>query len=298
MPFKANGASSIIYDLVGTIYACIKGDVVLILGPSAGIFLPFIKFIFKNTKIITNMAGLEWQREKWGPFAKKIIKANEKYALKSSDIFIADNNGLTEYIKKNYNLPSVQIEYGGDQILDFKFKPFFLKNTNLEKNKFDIAIARAQKDNNIEMILDAYLNTDFTIVFISNWQSNNYGRKILEKYNKYKNIKLIGPFYDNDDLQTLRSSARFYIHGHSAGGTNPTLVEAMWSKLPIFAFDNIFNRSTLKENGNFFSNSRDLLELLVKFRHISLNEQIEANLVTAKKNYSWKKIVEAYEDLY
>ena len=73
------------------------------------------------------MAGLEWQREKWGPFAKKIIKANEKYALKSSDIFIADNNGLTEYIKKNYNLPSVQIEYGGDQILDFKFKPFFEK---------------------------------------------------------------------------------------------------------------------------------------------------------------------------
>ena len=231
MPFKANGASSIIYDLVGTIYACIKGDVVLILGPSAGIFLPFIKFIFKNTKIITNMAGLEWQRES-GSFCKKIIKANEKYALKSSDIFIADNNGLTEYIKK-LQPSSVQIEYGA---MDFrlKFKPFFLKNTNLEKNKFDIAIARAQKDNNIEMILDAYLNTDFTIVFISNWQSNNYGRKILEKYNKYKNIKLIGPFMIMMIFRPQGLLARFYIHGHSAGGTNPTLVEAMWSKLPIF----------------------------------------------------------------
>ena len=295
---KANGISSILYDFISMVRASLRSNTVIILGPSAGIFIPLFRIFFPRTKFITNMAGLEWARSKWSFLAKFILKVNESSAAYFSNVLVADNLGLVHYIKKKYKFEPTFIPYGGDHVCNFKEDQNLLKSLGIHKKNYDIAIARAQEDNNIEKILKAYIDLNRTIVFISNWEKSEYGRYIYQKYSSYKNICLAGPFYNIDELQTLRKWANYYIHGHSAGGTNPTLVEAMWSKLPIIAFDNIFNRHTTKSNATFFSDDKELRSILMSIKESqNLDKNTEKSMNIAISDYSWGKVAREYESL-
>ena len=112
LPFDANGLQSIFYDLISIILS-LHYDKILILGASGGIFFPLFFPLKKN--MILNFGGLDWQRNKWGPIAKMFLKFSEKLAVKNSDLLVADNEGIQNYIKSEYNLDSILIEYGGDQ---------------------------------------------------------------------------------------------------------------------------------------------------------------------------------------
>lgn len=294
--FKANGWQSIFYDLVGIITGCLTGGTVLILGTSATFILPFLKLLFPNTNFLVNMAGLEWSRSKWNFLIRKYLKFNEKMAAKFSDILIADNEGLCEYIGSNYKCNSVFIPYGGDQFATVEID-YGVFDDYIIPQIYDFAMARSQVDNNIEIILDSYIELERNIVFVSNWNNNEYGKKILKKYKKYKNIYLIGPIYDVSKVKALHSKTIFYIHGHSAGGTNPVLVESMWSKLPIVAYDVTFNRYTTGGHALYFKDKHDLRKILNEESHKSCQDSIEKMWRKTNQTYLWKKIIKSYEDI-
>jgi len=111
---NANGISSIPYDLISMLFS-LKSDVMLILGVSGSLFLPLIRMLYRG-KIITNIDGIEWKRDKWGKLARFILHVSEKFAVRFSNIVIGDNQGIIEYIKEIYQREAVLIEYGGDHV--------------------------------------------------------------------------------------------------------------------------------------------------------------------------------------
>jgi hypothetical protein len=111
---NANGISSIFYDFISMLLS-LRYDVMLILGVSGSLFLPFIRLIYRG-KIITNIDGIEWKRDKWNIIAKFILRISEKSAVKFSDVIICDNQGIVDYIKKTYKREPVLIEYGADHV--------------------------------------------------------------------------------------------------------------------------------------------------------------------------------------
>ena len=133
---------------------------------------------------------------------------------------------------------------GGDQISRVQDDSLFEKYPFC-REPYSVTVCRIEPENNVHVILEAFSEMlDETLVFVGNWEKSEYGRSLKEKFSVCKNILLLDPIYEPHTVNWLRSNARVYIHGHSAGGTNPSLVEAMNLSLPILAFDCVYNRAT------------------------------------------------------
>ena len=309
LEMDANGKESIFYDFKSMkLSVAANADIMLILGVSGCIFLPYIRRIFKG-KIITNIDGLEWRRDKWKWYAKKLLKFSEKMAVKYSDIVIGDNKGITDYIKSVYSIivKTKRVEliaYGGDQVSRVQDDSLFVKYPFC-REPYSVTVCRIEPENNIHVILEAFSKmSDEPLVFVGNWEKSEYGRSLKEKFSVYKNIHLLNPIYEPHIVNWLRSNARVYIHGHSAGGTNPSLVEAMNLSLPILAFDCVYNRATTEEKCLYWKIPDDLQNLMKKLCHSesdseSLREKIAREMGEAgKRLYSWERIARQYNELY
>jgi glycosyltransferase involved in cell wall biosynthesis len=297
IPFKANGWQSIPFDIISILrsYKCF--DKILILGVSGCILLPFL-YQYKS-KFILNFGGLEWKRSKWNYITRKFLKLSEYLAIKCSSQLIADNLGIQEYILCRYGRNSTLIEYGGDQVkvesLNEKDKliyPFLNK-------PYAFSVARIQPDNNVDLILKVFSDKPlFTLVFVGNWSNSNYGRNLQQKFAGYPNIYLIDAIYDSYELNKIRSNCKVYIHGHSAGGTNPSLVEAMNLGLPIIAFASVFNEYTTEYQSVYFSNVRELKQILNNINNSELESIGKKMKEIAERRYKWGIIAEKYAGLF
>jgi glycosyltransferase involved in cell wall biosynthesis len=295
--WKANGWQSIVYDSYGMILGSIRGTNVLVLGTSATFILPFLRLLFPRVHYYVNMAGLEWKRSKWGAIARYVLKFNEWAAARFSHKLIADNEGLVQYVKEKYGIEAVYIPYGGDQYLGLEANYAVFEAWNLPAGKYDLALSRAQSDNNLEMILEAYAQSGNELVFVSNWNTNAYGRELKERFGSYSHLHLIGPIYDVARLKAIQMRARLYVHGHSAGGTNPSLVEAMWAGLPTFAFEVSYNKHTTENNARYFSDSDGLIRLLKDYDETWAKTSSKLLLEIAQRKFLWKNIRLAYLNL-
>ncbi|NYZ31767.1 DUF1972 domain-containing protein [Escherichia coli] len=294
LPINANGVSSIIYDIMCLIICLFKRpDVVLILGVSGCLFLPIYK-LFSKSKIIVNIDGLEWRRNKWGTFAKKFLKISEAISIRIADIIISDNQAIADYVENKYNKKSVVIAYGGDHATNLS-TPI---DDDQKKDGYYLGLCRIEPENNIEMILNAFINTDKKIKFMGNWDNSEYGRQLKKYYSNYPNITLLEPNYNIEELYKLRKNCLAYIHGHSAGGTNPSLVEAMHFNIPIFAFDCDFNRYTTNNLAHYFNDSEQLTSLADSLFFGNLKCRVLDLKNYAEDMYNWRHIAAMYESIY
>lgn len=294
LDLNANGKDSIIYDYK-SMKMSLDSDIMLILGVSGCIFLPFIRRKYKG-KIITNIDGLEWKRDKWNFIAKWLLHYSEKMAVKYSDIVIGDNKGITDYVKEAYKKEAVLIAYGGDHVSKVEDDTLYEKYPFC-KNSYSVTVCRIEPENNIHVILEAFSKMSGNqLVMVGNWKNGEYGSELKEKYSKFDNIHLLDPIYENHTINWIRSNASVYVHGHSAGGTNPSLVEAMNFGLPILAFDCVYNRETTMNECLYWKNSEDIQYF---FQSIPDLDSIASKMQDiGKKLYSWEKIAEQYNSLY
>lgn len=267
-------------------------DIILQLGYTSssiwGWYLP------KNAVIVTNMDGLEWKRAKYNRLVKKFLKFAEKIAIKTSDFLIADSLGIQSYLKREYNLTTKFIAYGADLFSDDDEE--LLLKYNVTKGSYNILVARLEPENNIETILDGKVKSSDQLPFLVVGKHNTkYGAYLKEKFKDNLEIKFIGAVYNTNHLNNLRFYSNLYFHGHSVGGTNPSLLEAMASNTLIIAHDNIFNRSILESDAFYFNSSKEVTEFLIleKNNHLDL---IEKNKVKIMDFYSWDKINRDYEN--
>jgi len=295
---RANGIQSIPYDIVSIFKSLKNSDILLILGVSGCIILPVIKRISKN-KIIVNIDGLEWKREKWGKFARWFLKFSEKIAVKCADEIITDNKVITDYVKSEYGASSHLIAYGADHVTNESFDGELIEKHSFVRSDYTFKVCRIEPENNIHIILDAFSELpDHNIVIVGNWNNSEYGKELKIKHEQFKNIHLLDPIYNQKTLNQLRSNCSVYIHGHSAGGTNPSLVEAMQLGLPVFTYGIQYNKETTKGKAAYFDNKEDLISLLNNTDRKDLN-LIGTNMnLIAKELYTWKYISQAYGDLF
>lgn len=290
----SNGLASCLYDMYTLWISVKKFDKILILGNSGGFILPFLKR-YKN-KFVLNIGGIEWKRSKYNLFLQKVVRFLMKVSVRNSGFLIADNIGIKDYILQEYGRnDSIVIEYGGDQAekepitQDKRTKYSFLSG------KYAIAIARIQSDNNVEMLLETFKDYQYPLVYIGNWDVSEYARQLRVKYSSNpEHLILLDALYDLKTLNILRSNCYLYLHAHSAGGTNPSLVEAMHCGVPIFCFDNQFNNYVTKDKAKYFKNMEDLRRLLFVESDDSLkNIAIEMKNI-ANEKYTWKIIANKY----
>tara|TARA_B000000532_G_C18876673_1_gene411017 strand:+ start:2151 stop:3299 length:1149 start_codon:yes stop_codon:yes gene_type:complete len=310
LPIKANGVFSIFYDYVSIFHACFNSDKLLILGTSGSTLLPLIKTFFKGKVFINHIDGIEWKRKKWKKYTSFFLKLSEYIAINYSDLVIADNQGIVDYIKENYpkiNTKKIKlISYGGDHMIQNKqIKKISLLNFKNEKidikeKSYFLSICRIEPENNLEEIIKAFLNlNDYLFIGIGNWNNNNYGKYLLEKYRSHRNIIMAKPIYDIQTVSKIRLNALCYIHGHSAGGTNPSLVEALVCQSPIYAFDVNFNRYTLFNKHHYWKDSESLRQLIIKREFEKINLYKDKNYINQiNNNYSWEKITEGYQNIF
>jgi glycosyltransferase involved in cell wall biosynthesis len=288
IPLKANGFISLIYDLWALIYArhySSPGDCILILGIVPPIYIPFMPRL-KKRKLIVHIDGLEWQRAKWGNAGKRFLLFAYQASLKYSHSLILDNKALTDFIPTKYQYKISLIAYGGDHLpkaLDFPLP---------SSGNYALVIARSEPENNLELILETFVDyPSMPLVIISNYRNTAYGKRIFRKYKDLINISFIDAIYNNPALlQAYRVQCKVYIHGHSAGGTNPSLVEALYSGLPVIAWDNAFNRSATDNKALYFNSGESLISIVNALNENMLQDLRKKLSDFAKKEYRWKKV--------
>ena len=298
IPLSANGCCSIFYDIISMIHAIFFSEVLLILGVSGCLFLPFIKLFFPSKKIIVNVDGLEWRRAKWNAYAKTFLSVSERVAVWCANEIIADNAAIQKYVLDRYGKKSNLIEYGADhnqvesiQSETFKKYPFL-------KQEYAFKVARIEPENNIHTILKGFAKQDtLPLVLIGNWKNSDYGKSLQNEFSAYDHLHLLDPIYESNLLNQMRSNAKVYIHGHSEGGTNPSLVEAMYLALPIISFDIIYNKVTTENQAIYFETSNELCQLIKDVDLLDLNK-MSANLSeVANRRYLWSVIADKYSNL-
>ncbi len=293
---KANGIQSILYDMVSILHAALFCDVLLLCGTSGCIVLPLVKIIFKKRTIL-NPDGFEFRRLKWNIFGRLFLRFSEKIGITFSDIIIADNRAIKQYIRKKYNRNPYLIEYGGDNAYYVPFIPEKIKIADLCPDDYAFTVCRIEPENNIHLILEAFrIKDDMKLVIVGNWEYSKYGKKLRNDYKKYKNLYLMDPIWDQDKLNSLRSNCSIYIHGHAVGGTNPSLVEAMWLGLFIIAYKSVFNIETTEGKAVYFKNVDELIDILhdVKENRIDKEGEKEQMKIIAQRRYRWKRIADRY----
>ena len=284
-----------IYDL-NCIVNCRKYDVDIILQLGYTSSSIWNRLMPKKSILVTNMDGIEWKRSKFSPKVQRFLKYAEGLAVKYSNYFVSDSIGIQQYLEKEYKVESTYIPYGAEIMGVPNFD--ILNQYDLKLYDYDIVISRMEPENNIEIIIEGYLDSkkERDLVIIGSLETK-FGKYISEKYND-NSIKYLGFVSGLDALNSLRYFSNLYFHGHSVGGTNPSLLEAMASNSLICAHDNIFNKSILENDAFYFKNIEQVSGLMDAKIKNKENELVNSNQVKIKNFYSWGKIVDDYNRFF
>lgn len=288
LPLRANGFGSLIYDALALLHAVFAAQTrdIFVFGYSGAWLLPLLRLLSPSSRFIVNVDGMEWRRDKFSPAAKLLLKALEYCAARCGSVIIADNDALAALFRQRYGRAPVTIAYGGDHTV----RP---SGATPSERRHYLAIARIEPENHTREILEGCRNAGVGLVFIGNWKANEYGRALREQFGNTKGFHLLDPIYDQGELEPWRRQAIGYIHGHSVGGTNPSLVEALFHTDIIISFDCAFNRATLSDVGHYFSDPSSLQACLEG----SLRPITAASLHALRERYRWSRIVADYRAL-
>jgi glycosyltransferase involved in cell wall biosynthesis len=297
LPLDANGIQSIPYDTLSILHALFYADVLLILGVAGAWTLPFVR-IFTRKKIIISIDGIEWKRDKWSRFAKWYLWWAEKMAVKYSHADISDNESIQDYTAIRYKRLSHIIEYGADHTIAVKPGAADKEQFPFLQKPYAFKVCRIEPENNIHLVLEAFAQMPkHVLVMIGNWKNSEYGIDLRNRFGLHENIILLDPVYDQRKLDMIRGNAFVYVHGHSAGGTNPSLVEAMYLDLPIITYEVSYNKTTTENKAFYFKTTNDIIRII---RETRLNEFRENGMrmkEVASRRYTWKVIADKYDYL-
>ena len=304
--WMGSSVGSFFYDFASLRDALKKEDFDIIYEAGYTSIIPaYIWFNVKKRKrpiFTTNMDGLENKRSKFSPMVRRFLDWEEKMAVKYSHYLIADNMGIHDYYKEKYDKESKFLAYGADIHDDFNAD--YLKEFGLQPEEYYILIARLEPENNIVMAIEGYLHSKENgrrPLIVVGKTNTPHGKELVEKYGNEKNVRFVGGIYDFKKLDSVRHFSKAYFHGHSVGGTNPSLLEAMAAGCFIFAHDNIFNRAVLKENAFYYPSADKVTEYLNRIDTIAEGSKMQytaRNIEVIRNEYSWESLIDKHEKYF
>lgn len=318
VPEWMGSAQAIYYDLVSVIKSYkyiknreIKNATVYILacriGPFAGILFGLIRR--RGGRVFINPDGHEWKRQKWSYPIRKYWKLSERLMVKHSDLIICDSKNIEKYIieeYKKYHPNTTYIAYGADyspSVIGNESEVYtkWLRNHHLENKEYYLCVGRFVPENNYEVMIREYMRSHTNkILVIVTTENKSYMHKLNEKlgFDKDNRIRFVGTVYDAELLKKIRENAYGYLHGHSVGGTNPSLLEALGSTKVNLLYDVGFNREVAEDAALYWTDKEyDLAKLIDKVDELS-SDEAERLGKSAKERikdfYTWKKITDEY----
>jgi len=293
-----------IYDFYSLIWASINSDIIYMLGYSASLFF-FVPILFKK-RFWVNPDGLEWKRTKFNQFIKILLIFSERIMVFWVTEIIADSEEIKKYFDEKYGIDVYHISYGVSEPENIGWDDLNLPDVlkgYLSPNKYYLVVARLEPENNILMIVNGYLKSgvDKPLIIVGDFSSNNYKSDMerLIRHHNSSNVFFLGSIYEKNVLQMFRKHCFAYIHGHSVGGTNPSLLEAMMLKNLIIAHDNVFNVEVTGDSALYFQSSDQLQQQIKKLEidHDQYKHLKNQTYNLVKTKYNWPKIIDEYYSL-
>jgi len=288
---KLGTAGQFVYDLNCILDSRKRNfDIILQLGYTSSTM--WWRLLPRRSLIVTNMDGLEWKRSKYNRLTRWYLRQAERWGALHSDYLIADSKSIKTYLDNKFNRSSVFIPYGAEvfsprenaiqQLQEFLLNPF----------EYDLLIARFEPENNIEIALQTYVaEGQRTLVLVGSYDKTKFGSRCYSRFSQYSNIRFVNGIYDGNLLNTLRYYSRLYIHGHSVGGTNPSLLEAMACGCLIAAHNNTFNHSVLEDHALYFDSKDSLLKVISREQNRdNYQHWIQSNREKINSLYNWDSI--------
>ncbi|MCP5348421.1 MAG: DUF1972 domain-containing protein [Gammaproteobacteria bacterium] len=271
-------------------------DIVVELGyVPVALFYPF--FRRRNSLLFTNMDGLEWKRSKWNWLLRKFTLFTEYLGAHYSDALIADNIAIQEHLKSAYQQDSYFIAYGAESIS--KPDPGVLIKYDLQANEFFMLIARLEPENNIEMILEGYCQSESEkIMIVVGSTSTKFGQQLTRRFSSFEKIRFLESIYDYADLSSLRWYCSCYFHGHSVGGTNPSLLEAMATNAFIAIHANAFNETVVGDGALRFSTAAEVAAIMRRRDFPEKDKFLAGNRQRITEEYTWENCAQQHLDAF
>ena len=316
-------AKAIFYD-VAALAKCIKYCSSMRLGKPPVFYIlacrigPFIGYFKRKIRkmggvLLINPDGHEWKRSKWSLPVRKYWKISEKLMVKSADLLICDSKKIEEYIRKDYgkyNPRTTYLSYGCDitqSSLPDDSEQFlgWLKEKGLSASEYYLVVGRFVPENNVETIVREFMqsHTAKKLALITTENEKLY-QELDEKlgFSRDERIRFVGSVYDQEQLKKIREKAFAYLHGHSVGGTNPSLLEALGSTKLNLLLDVGFNREVGESAALYWTCQNGSLSNLIDEADQMSSEQIDAYGLLAKRriedSYRWESIVDQYQNLF
>lgn len=294
-----------LYDAYSLFKAAKTADIVYMLGYSAAMFFFIPKLLGK--KLWVNPDGLEWKRHKFNPVIRWLLKVSEKMAVFWADEMIVDSMEIKKYMDSKYGIKAEFIPYGALNVppipWDDNKLTEDLKGKITLNPHYWLMVARLEPENNIHTIIKGYLKSsvEMPLVVVGNFGTHSYEKQVKSILDEGPDKKIIftGGIYNREILNMIRQNCFAYIHGHSVGGTKPSLVEIMKMETVILAHNNEFNREVCRDFALYFNDAEDLshkMELIDAERETFL-DLAEKAYERVSKEYSWDGVADDYENL-
>ncbi len=247
--------------------------------------------------LVSNMDGLEWSRAKYSAPVKALLRWSERAVVRRSDYLIADAVPIQTFLRKNYDVEATFLAYSAT--LFEHPEEGQLERLGLSPREFMLVIARLQPDNHVEMVIQGVLESGIgqPLIVVGDTRGR-YGQYLKSNYGSAQ-IRFLGGIFEPHLLDNLRHFARIYFHGHSAGGTNPSLLEAMAAGARIWAHDNPFNRSVLESGARYFSSAADIVQGLQDNEgETDTGQRIHLNRHAILNRYAPQKLLIDYDAFF
>ncbi|MEE7491209.1 DUF1972 domain-containing protein [Methylobacterium oryzae] len=286
-------AATLAFDAICAHDAASRGGVCLVLGYNGAVFLPYLRA--RGGRILTNMDGIEWRRPKWSLPVRAFFYVSEWIAAWSSQRLVADHPAIADHLARRRPRAAVAtIPYGGDPPAADPGPP----PLGLEPGRYLVSIARIEPDNNILTLVEAFSRRarGARLVVLGTLRVGNPYHRAVEAAASPE-VLFPGAIYEPEQVQALRVHARAYLHGHTVGGTNPSLVEALWAGNAVVAHDNPFNRGTAGD-GQFYFSDPDSCAAAIE-RVLTDQAAVAAARAAARARaaqFRWDDVLASYED--
>jgi glycosyltransferase involved in cell wall biosynthesis len=295
---RVKQAETLSHSALSIVHAVVHGcDAAIVFNAANAPLIPLLRL--RRIPVAVHLDGLEWNRSKWKGAGSHYYRWAARVAVRCADRLIADARAIQEVYREAYDVATTFIPYGAE--VSFGQAHDRLADHRLEPDRYHLIVARMEPENNLLLSVEAYARSGarLPLVIVGSAPYSERYSALVRKAAEGHDVRFLGSVWDQELLNQLYGNTRLYIHGHSVGGTNPSLLRAMGAGAPIAALDVVFNREVLGETGRFFADVDELVPLIHEAETspgaIAALGRAARTRVAAE--YDWDAVADQYEQL-
>ncbi len=294
--WESKSLSTLSFGATAHVDAAFRGyDATLVLNVANGFFLPMLRA--RNVPIAVNTDGVEWERGKWGRVARRVFRVGARITARYADVLIADSEAIAAVWRREFGVESIFVPYGAPVIEHPSSER--VDALGLTRGRYVLAVARLIPENNVDLIVDAVdaLPRRPTLVVVGSANFTSPLELRLRHADRSGALRWLGHVSDQELLTQLWANAGVYVHGHSVGGTNPALLQALGAGAPTLALDTPFNREVLRRDEQLFPHGTE--PLAARIAAVLDDPNLQANFsshgrAVVRENYDWSDVSSRY----